>query len=280
MRAVRSGYIELPLHLQGRRLNDSGGEPVARGFHRKLLTVGIRCVIAIPSSKSSSRVLRSLPPIEPLVLIVLAVGAASLWGFIETADAVLENETQDFDRWMVSVLRDPANPADPIGPLWMEEIARDVSALGGFTWITLATVVVSIYLWIDDKAHMATLSGWGNRKRRIDELGLKRFFLSTATGFCATLVASFYEQLSQRSLDALGRGLSNHGIAACIGYSQSHAEGLCACGGRHAYDCRRAVSHLSRCSLSDRRAGRMAGRAHLGAILLAHRAHLTGSRAS
>jgi undecaprenyl-diphosphatase len=99
--------------------------------------------------------LRSLPPIEPFVLIVLAVCAASLWGFIETADAVFANETQGFDHWMLSALRDPANPADPIGPLWVEEMARDVSALGGFTWITFATVTIAIYLWIDDKTRMA-----------------------------------------------------------------------------------------------------------------------------
>lgn len=103
------------------------------------------------------RFLRSLPAIEPFVLIMLAVCAASLWGFIKTADAVFEDETQDFDRWMLSALRDPANPADPIGPAWMEEMGRDVSALGGFTWITFATVVVAIYLWIDNKAHMALL---------------------------------------------------------------------------------------------------------------------------
>src|SRR3954453_8690422 len=99
--------------------------------------------------------LRALPPIEPLVLIVLAVSAASLWGFIATADAVSENETQDFDRWMLSALRDPANPADPVGPPWVEEMARDVSALGGFTWITFATIVIAIYLWIDEKTRMA-----------------------------------------------------------------------------------------------------------------------------
>src|SRR4051794_14109959 len=101
------------------------------------------------------RFLRSLPAIEPFVLIVLAVCAASLWGFIKTAEAVFANETESFDRWMLSALRDPANPADPIGPAWVEEMARDVSALGGFTWITFATVVIALYLWIDGKARMA-----------------------------------------------------------------------------------------------------------------------------
>ena len=101
------------------------------------------------------RFLRPLPPIEPFVLIVLAIAAAALWGFIKTADAVFENETRNFDRWMLSALRDPENPADPIGPASMEEMARDVSALGGFTWITFASIVIAVYLWIDDKTRMA-----------------------------------------------------------------------------------------------------------------------------
>src|SRR5689334_9352383 len=101
------------------------------------------------------RIVRALPPIEPFVLVLLAVCAAALWGFIEVADAVFENETQSFDTWMITALRDPANPVDPIGPRWMEEMARDVSALGGFTWITFASLVVAGYLLIDDKSHMA-----------------------------------------------------------------------------------------------------------------------------
>jgi undecaprenyl-diphosphatase len=103
------------------------------------------------------RLLQRLPAVEPVVLIVLAIGAASLWGFIKTADAVYENETEGFDRWMVGALRDPANPADPVGPAWVEEMARDVSALGGFAWITFATLVIAGYLWIDGKGRMALL---------------------------------------------------------------------------------------------------------------------------
>jgi undecaprenyl-diphosphatase len=101
------------------------------------------------------RFLRRLPAVEPIVLILLAIGAASVWGFIATAEAVFSNETQAFDRWMLSGLRDPANLVDPIGPPWVEEMARDMSALGGFAWITFATLAIAVYLWIDDKARMA-----------------------------------------------------------------------------------------------------------------------------
>jgi undecaprenyl-diphosphatase len=111
------------------------------------------------------RVLASIPHIEPLVLAMFAVSTASLWGFIEIADAVFAGETQAFDRWMLVALRDPQAPANPIGPLWLEEMARDVSALGGFAWITFATLVIAVYLWMDDKLQMglfllgATASG-------------------------------------------------------------------------------------------------------------------------
>ena len=93
--------------------------------------------------------------IEPVVLMTLALCTVSLWGFIKIADEVLEGETQAFDRWAVRAMRNSHNPADPIGPHWFEEMARDISALGGFTWITFATVVVAIYLWLARSTHMA-----------------------------------------------------------------------------------------------------------------------------
>ena len=98
-----------------------------------------------------------LPNIEPVVLVTLAIGTASIWGFIQIADEVFEGETQAFDHWVVSSMRDPHNPANPIGPQWVEEMARDVSALGGFTWITFATVIIAAFLWLAGKSHMAVL---------------------------------------------------------------------------------------------------------------------------
>jgi undecaprenyl-diphosphatase len=97
-----------------------------------------------------------LPNIEPIVLVVLAIGTASLWGFIEVAEEVFEGDTQAFDHWVVEVLREPENPADPLGPHWLEEMARDASALGGFAWIAFSTAAIAIFLWLDGKTHMAT----------------------------------------------------------------------------------------------------------------------------
>jgi undecaprenyl-diphosphatase len=113
----------------------------------------------------AQRMFDRLPNIEPVVLGVLALGIASLWGFIEIAEEVFEGDTEAFDHWTLRVLRDSANPLDPIGPEWLEEIGRDATAAGGSLWLTFITVVVAGYLWLAGRTQMmmfmlaATTSG-------------------------------------------------------------------------------------------------------------------------
>jgi undecaprenyl-diphosphatase len=112
-----------------------------------------------------ARVLDRITLIEPFVLAILAIGTASLWGFIEIADEVFEGDTQAFDQWAVQMLRDPADATDPIGPPWIEEMGRDATALGGLGWLAFTVIVVALFLWLDNKHHMmfftlaATVSG-------------------------------------------------------------------------------------------------------------------------
>jgi undecaprenyl-diphosphatase len=89
--------------------------------------------------------------VEPILLAVLGVGTASLWGFIEIAEEVVEGDTQAFDHWLLGIMRDSRNPADPIGPPWLEEIGRDATALGGLAWLTFITLVIAAYLWLVGK---------------------------------------------------------------------------------------------------------------------------------
>jgi undecaprenyl-diphosphatase len=86
--------------------------------------------------------------------MVLALGTASVWGFIEIAEEVFEGDTQAFDHWVLGLMRSAADPSDPIGPRWVEEMARDATALGGFAWLTFTVLVVAGYLWLVDKSHM------------------------------------------------------------------------------------------------------------------------------
>src|SRR5688500_6379166 len=95
-----------------------------------------------------------VPNLEPIALAVLAVGTASMWGFIESAAEVLEGGMQAFAQWALTSLRDPANPADRIGPRWLEEMARAATALGGVAWITFTTIVIAVYLWLVGKTRL------------------------------------------------------------------------------------------------------------------------------
>jgi undecaprenyl-diphosphatase len=117
-----------------------------------------------------------VPNLEPVALVVLAVGTASLWGFIEIAEEVFEGDTEAFDHWVVSAMRNPENPADPIGPRWVEEMARDATALGGFAWITFTTIVIAVYLWLVGKTRLMMFTLAATIGGALSSIGLKSLF--------------------------------------------------------------------------------------------------------
>lgn len=90
------------------------------------------------------------------LLLVLAVAAAT-WGFVELADEVAEGETATFDQTLLLALRNPTDPSDPLGPAWLEELARDLTALGGTGMLALVTLAVVGFLLLQRKTHAALL---------------------------------------------------------------------------------------------------------------------------
>jgi undecaprenyl-diphosphatase len=85
------------------------------------------------------------------LLLALAAMAGGGWVFVEVADEVVEGDTGSFDRAVVLALREPGNPADPIGPRWVEEMERDFTALGGVALLTLLTLAVVSFLLLRSK---------------------------------------------------------------------------------------------------------------------------------
>jgi undecaprenyl-diphosphatase len=81
--------------------------------------------------------------VETRALILVIGLTAMLWGFFNVASEVGEGDTQALDRHILLMLRNPADISDPIGSRSFEEAMRDVTALGGFTVITLVTVVAT-----------------------------------------------------------------------------------------------------------------------------------------
>ncbi|MDV6029291.1 MAG: phosphatase PAP2 family protein [Phycisphaera sp. RhM] len=113
------------------------------------------------------RLVRFFRDREPIVLLGLLVVVLAAWGFIELTDEVLEGSTDSIDRWVVLSLRDSADVSDPVGPTWMEEAGRDLTALGGISVMLLAVVSAAGFLAINRAYRtmvvlvVSTLSGMG-----------------------------------------------------------------------------------------------------------------------
>ena len=101
------------------------------------------------------RFLRWLGARELSVLVVLFALMGSLWVFVELAEEVMEGETGDFDRIILLSMRNANDLNDPIGPRWVEEIGRDMTALGGNAILTLLTLAVVGFLILDGKGRVA-----------------------------------------------------------------------------------------------------------------------------
>ncbi len=89
------------------------------------------------------------------MLLSLGAIAGAAWLFVEIADEVLEGESGAWDRRLLLALRDPADPGRPWGPAWVQEMARDFTALGGVAVLVLITLAVFGYLRLTGKRHAA-----------------------------------------------------------------------------------------------------------------------------
>ena len=81
------------------------------------------------------------------ILAGFSLASLALWVLLTIGGEMAEGETEAFDRWALLALRDPVNLGDPIGPRWLEEAMRDITALGGFTVLTLITMIAVVSLW-------------------------------------------------------------------------------------------------------------------------------------
>lgn len=108
--------------------------------------------------KSAGILIRRRPTRRELMLIaVVGIVAGALFSFAQLVDAVDEGETRFFDEAILLALRNPADPADPIGPAWLEIMFRDLTSLGSNAVLTLVAILAIGYLLIDGKRGAAAL---------------------------------------------------------------------------------------------------------------------------
>jgi undecaprenyl-diphosphatase len=121
--------------------------------------------------------------------------AGLLLGFALIAQEVLEGEPIAFDRWVMLALRHASDPSLPIGPRWLPEAARDVTALGGTVVLGILLLVVAGYLLAAGKRHaawfvLATVLG-GAALNSLLKLGFARPRPDIVTPLTKVLTLSF-----------------------------------------------------------------------------------------
>ena len=92
---------------------------------------------------------------EQGLLIGLLVGAALIGGFIKLAGEMLEGDTQAFDIAFLKSLRMPGDLATPVGPTWLLDSMRDITALGGVTVLTLVSALAIAFLLMRGRVKQA-----------------------------------------------------------------------------------------------------------------------------
>jgi undecaprenyl-diphosphatase len=96
-------------------------------------------------------------PHEFVVLVALVLVLGGIWGFVELAVLINQGETRGVDVALLLALRNPADLAQPIGPAWLPDVMRDITALGGVAVLSLLTASVIGYLLLLRQYRMAAL---------------------------------------------------------------------------------------------------------------------------
>ena len=95
--------------------------------------------------------------VEARLLLGLIAPVAGTWAFFELADDVHDGETIGLDKTVLLAFRRAGDLGTPIGPHWLQETARDFTALGGFTVLTVTVVVATILMLIHGRRLQALI---------------------------------------------------------------------------------------------------------------------------
>jgi len=84
---------------------------------------------------------------RPAVPVAMtALGGLAVYVFLKLAGGIEDGELTGFDRALLLSFRNPADPADPLGPAWLEQTVEEVTALGGYPILTVLVAVVVGFL--------------------------------------------------------------------------------------------------------------------------------------
>lgn len=92
---------------------------------------------------------------EPRILATTAAACAAAWVFVEVADEVIEGEARAIDTTLLMLFRSSGDAADPLGPQWLEILARDITALGSLGVLGVLVVASAGFLHLAGRPRTA-----------------------------------------------------------------------------------------------------------------------------
>jgi undecaprenyl-diphosphatase len=89
--------------------------------------------------------------LQPRILIPVAAACV----FLALALFIASGRSFAFDRSIVLLFREAGDPSIPIGPAWLREAVRDVTAFGSTVGLGMMTIAASLTLWFCRHRHLA-----------------------------------------------------------------------------------------------------------------------------
>ena len=102
-----------------------------------------------------SNLLKKASLVEKFTLLLVTLATVFLFVFARIAEEMREGDTRDFDEFLLLAFRSKTGLFEPLGPSWLAEVMRDITALGSFTVLGLVTFSVAGFLMLTRKRHAA-----------------------------------------------------------------------------------------------------------------------------
>lgn len=93
--------------------------------------------------------------IELPILLAIFMFFAALLLFALLTQLALQDSPHELDSYLLLLMRNAQDLSDPLGPPWLEEIGRDITALGGNSILILLTIAVVGFLLLEKKPQLA-----------------------------------------------------------------------------------------------------------------------------
>ncbi len=141
---------------------------------------------------TAPRLRRLLAP-EHRLLALLLLALLGAWLFGALASEVAEGDSRAFDVSVLRALRDPQVPDQLRGPAWLLATARDLTALGGYTVVSLALVAALGFVLLGRRPATAMVMLAAGAGGMLLNLAMKHLFARPRPSVVPWLAATGHE---------------------------------------------------------------------------------------